>query len=94
MGEGPETRCFGSRISSAGAGEAGNSVALAVGQGPWFTAEDTSRAKREFGSSRLHAQGLATSVPPLFFSINKSREIAFICSTCVNRIPNYMLPPW
>lgn len=91
MGEGPETRCFGSRISSAGAGEAGNSVALAVGQGPWAAGEDISRAKREFGSSRLHAQGLATSMP--FFSINKSREIAFICSTCVNSFLNYMLPP-
>ena len=31
--------------------------------------------------------------PCLFFSINKSKEIAFICSTCVNRVPNYMLPP-
>ena len=78
MGEGPETRCFGSRISSAGAGEAGNSVALAVGQGPWATAEDTSRAKREFSSSGLHAQGLATSVsPPLFFpSINPEKLLS------------------
>ena len=53
-------------------------MALAVGQGPWFTAEDTSRAKREFGSSRLHAQGLATSMPPLFFfpSINPEKLLS------------------
>ena len=53
-------------------------MALAVGQGPWATAEDTSRAKREFSSSGLHAQGLATSVsPPLYFpTINPEKLLS------------------